>query len=109
MKLTDLEMKGVRALLEVSAKEDRRISDKYAGDTESWRQEFYAIRKNENIEIDQGTLKKSFQNVVKGLTGKGALDQIGSDSILSRADHQDDISNLILQQENIRKESGTGN
>ena len=86
---------GIRALIEVSAKENRLINNKYVATTEAWREQFYSIRRAEDSEVKQDALKKAFQNMIKGLITKNALDQVSTDSIIVFEKYQDRIKSAI--------------
>lgn len=94
-KLSVVEETAIKALLRASIKYTEQTADKYGANTEKWRSFFYKLRKNENNDIEQNTLKVSFGRAQKRLLELGHIEQVENLIALTGSAHQAKIKQKI--------------
>lgn len=109
--LTSHEQQALSALVTVCVQENTCINGQYHGGVEAWRQEFYRLRRIEEPDAEQGTLKKAFQratgsgNAGGGLKGKQLVAFLEAGAVPLRLAEQDKIK--ALAQDGTRDIDGT--
>jgi hypothetical protein len=95
-KLSDIERVAVKALELASVKCQEQVDGKYGADDPTWRSAFYELRKEQQDEdITQETLKKSFSRAKKSLLELGQIEEVEKVITLTDPAHQAKIKNKI--------------
>jgi hypothetical protein len=108
--LTRFETQALEALITICVAENNLENGKYAGSLESWRQEFYRLRRLEDEEVKPTALKTAFQrsagsgNLAGGLKGKGIIAFTERGVILLRLEEQDRIFSTVQHKGNKQHE-----
>ena len=91
---TAIERAAVRALIDASVKHPQKHGGMIGALVGDWRESFYRIRRENEPEVLQHSLKVSFQRVQESLSGKSAIQNKSDAQFLTRQDHQTEIFNL---------------
>ena len=92
-KLSDIESIAVKGLVLASVKCQFVADGKYGADLKTWRSAFYELRKEQDEDIPQGTLKTSFSRAMESLLELGHIEKVEKVIILTNPALQKKISN----------------
>ncbi len=93
--LSDIDSLAVKALVLASIKCDLQADGKYGAVLKTWREVFYGLRKSEDADIAQDTLKKSFSRAVESLQELGQTIAVGKVITLTAPALQAEIRDKI--------------
>jgi hypothetical protein len=95
-KLSDIESIAVKGLVLASVECQEQVGGKYGADIETWRSAFYELRKEQQDEdITQETLKKSFSRAKKNLLELEQIEEVEKVITLTNPAHQAKIKDKI--------------
>lgn len=84
VKLSDHERIAVKGLVLASIKCQSMVGSKYGADSKTWRSTFYELRKEQDEDISQETLKKSFSRAKESLLELGHI--VETDEVITLTD-----------------------
>lgn len=90
--LTFMERLAVKAIINVSSgTASIESGEKRGALIGDWREEFYKLRREEEPEVKQNTIKNAFLTAARGLTSKGLISENGNLRIPISRNHQEEI------------------